>query len=363
MEEQMTDALKRLMGLKLEITIGEGAPQSDRELERILREGETEENLDKIYQFVEACERGQRLINTEVASWLEEGFQESPESVMQILSGKMHLERCILLASGSEEMRIGFVEMGAAENMCFLYECLRQLLLYGTSNDKIWEVLAAGIVKLSNGCGELWQRWIRTFELNRKWTALLGKVLPELEEQALFVYVQTIGLRMPEEKTEEISWALHQMDNEKLEMFYSSVASIVYQRWKDYLWQLREEKYGCHGIVISGYAELIFNSVLHLFDTQDKWEQEVSETLVLFMRAQVEWYTGITQMKTVFYIYMSQLYLLFAVGTTQGFVPGETVRAIFECAKRQMETQEYLWEDERQRDVLYQRMDELLMVP
>lgn len=363
MEEQMTDALKRLRGLKLKVTVGERAPRSDYELERILREGETEENLDKIYQFVEACERGQRLINTEVAPWLKEAFQESPEGVMQILADKTHLERCILLASGSEEMRIGFVEMGAAGNMWLLYECLRQLLLYGTSNDKIWEVLAAGIVKLSNGCGELWQRWIRTFELNRKWTTLLGKVLPELEEQALLVYVQTIRIRMPEKKAEEINWSLSQMDDEKSEKLYSSVDSIVYQRWKDYLQQLREEKYGCHGIIVSGYAELIFNSALHLFDTQDKWEQEVSEALVLFMRAQVEWYIGITQMKTVFFIHISQLYLLFSVGTTQGFVPGETVRAIFECAKRQMEMQEYLWEDERQRDVLYQRMDELLMVP
>ncbi len=48
MEEHQVDIFKTLETVRITIVIGEGAPQSDHELLRILREGEEEHDLDML---------------------------------------------------------------------------------------------------------------------------------------------------------------------------------------------------------------------------------------------------------------------------------------------------------------------------
>lgn len=363
MEERSPGVLAALEAVRVKMEIGEGAHRSDYEFMRILKEGEEEDNLDKIYQFVAACERGRGLVtDPAVIDLVRKAYETSPERTMQILAGKKHLERCIFLAGCSEEMRIAFVHMGAAGNMLFLYECLRQLLRGSRQSPEKAEALVSGARMLSEGNVTLWERLIRTGEYNRTWQSLLGLVLSGLGEQALIIFAKTIRMDLSEDQCAIISDSLGRMKMEEMERVQQVCAAVLYSRWKEYLEMLHEKKSGLHGIQTSGYQALIFQAIRYVYREQNGWEREVMDSLSLYEEDMCNWYKSVVELSTVFFIHMSKLFLLLCVGAELGFCPGNELRHMLEGAARHMEKLEYLWMDERKKTAMERCLEELLLI-
>ena len=361
MEEQQIDVLQALEAVRITTKLGERAPQSDHEYMRILQEGETEHNLDKIYQFVEACERGCGLVhNVTLIKLIEKGFEVSPERVMQILAAKRHLERCICLTLCDEEKRIAFIRMGADGNMEFLYECLRQLISFDSMTEEKRAAIVLGTVMLSEGSEELWRRMIRKREYDKKWLAILGSVLPELSERALVVYAETIRMDMSKEYGALISNSLWQMEPESMERLYRTAASCIYARWKEYLSLIRGKKSGLQEIFTNGYAGLIYGAALYLYNEQQTWEDMVTRILLSFEKDMVSWYSNVVQMEAVFFADISELCLLLHVAVDLGIRPTQECKEMLLRSKRLIDMNQYFWKKNRQKTALKQMITELL---
>lgn len=365
MEKRSQGILLKLQAAEMKTEIGADAPQSDHEFIRILQEGEAEGNLDKIYQFVSACERGNGLLrNSVVIDLVRQAYEQSPERTMQILAGKRHLERCVFLSACSEEMKIMFIRMGASGNMLFLYECLRQLLRTESHSLEKVEAVVSGISMLSEGDETLWERWIRTEEYNKNWQSLLGRILPELGSDALLLFAKTIRMDFPENQYAQISNSLSQMNAKKMERVQHACASILYSRWKEYLQALREKKSALRGVLMSGYQELIFQSLRYVCRDQAVWEREVMDCLSLFEEDMYSWYTNVVELSAVFFVHMSQLFLLLHAGADLGVYPGKKLSRMLEKAEQQMEVQEYLWKNDGQESLKsIRQLIETILVP
>ncbi len=364
MEEHQVDIFKALETVRITTVIDERAPQSDHELMRILREGEEEHDLDKIYQFIEACERGRGLAHDATFKKLiEKGFEVSPERVMRILAAKRHVERCICLALCDDQKRIAFIRMGADGNMEFLYECLRQLISYGSMTEEKRTAIVSGTVMLSEGSEELWRRMIRKKEYNKKWLEILGQLLSGLSERALVVYAETIHMDMPENYGAFISDSLQQMDPESTERLYRTAASCIYARWKEHLNYIRGKKSGLHEMFTNGYVELIYHAALYLYSEQKTWENEFAEVFLSFEKDLVGWYLDAVEMTTVFFADVSELCMLLCVAVDSGIYPTQKCREMLIRLKRLLEMYQYLWKEEDQKMVLEQTLTKLLISP
>lgn len=89
MENTESTIFTQLEKVSLKVNIKENAPKSDLEFMRLLQEGEETNDIDKIYQFVEAYERERGLIRDEmIHKMIAEAYNENPKFLMMVLAKK-----------------------------------------------------------------------------------------------------------------------------------------------------------------------------------------------------------------------------------------------------------------------------------
>lgn len=340
---------QKLRALKFNQKTGEHAPKSDREFVRLLQEGEAEDNIDKIYQFVEACERGPGLIRDYsmrgmLQEMLAEAMSENPEELRTILLQKTFLEQCILVSVCKVEMVLTWIQMGISENARFLYECLRNVLyrcekLEGES----LEIFIQGLIALSDHSEELWKRWIRKHEYQKKWQGLLKCVLPRLQDGALLAYINTVNLGLHDERNREISLAIQRISDQDMQRMQDVIGESLYRRWNDYLETLRQKKESQRQMVCSDYKELIMCAIKHVNRELEQWEQEVTAAIDLLLSHMSLWYCTYTEMASVFWTDMTQIVFLMRAGEQLHHQPGKILEEKIAQLDLFMEKNAYLW--------------------
>jgi len=357
LEVREMSAIKKLDTMYLSVDHKVDEPRSDAEYISLLHQGNAEENIDKIYEFIEACERGCGLwVNESLPELLAKGFEESPEKLMNVLAGKNHFERCVFLASCSVEMKCTFIKLGASENMFFLYECLRQVLNEARESTEVNSALERGSVLLSAGDCDIWKRWIRRNEYNKKWIGLLGRVLPKLSSEGMSIYAKTIRLDMDMKYYRCICSSLEVMSEAEYEVFCNTIAPIIYRRWKEMLGAKRESGNYQRGLVCTGYGNLVLGAMFFLFVEQTDWEKELVDEINRLITDMMAWYPRITEMANVFCLDITQIYYLINIGITHAYEVGPYLSEKLGNAKKIMQNFDYLWDrrDEENKKKVYE---------
>lgn len=325
MEKQELTVFQKLSALKISTGVGENAPYSDHEFVRILQEGERENNLDKIYTFVEACERGCGYRSAyELFPMLKEAYEQSPKELFEIIAGKRHVEKCILLSLCERDMLCKAIELGCEKNTEMLYEALRQLAKYNSDwTAKEEETFISGIVLLSTENEALWIRWIKKEEYKRYWMRILGKVLPRLCTQAMLVFANTIRIDMDVQYQQDIYESLCVMSEEEEEYVLRGIGEAATNRWEDYLEGMRQSKKYHNGLFFSAYGALIYSAMVHNMENEQMWICEVNKCIDRLYDGLEDWYTSKSQRDTVYYVDMTRLSALLQVGKALEFCAGE----------------------------------------
>lgn len=329
MENGELTVFQKLRALKFGQKTGKHAPKSDREFVRLLQEGEAEDDIDKIYQFVEACERGPGLIrdysmSVALQEMLTEALDENPEELRIILLQKSFLEQCILVSVCTVDMILAWIQMGIAENPRFLYECLRNVLyrcdkLEGDAE----EIFIQGLVTLSGSSEELWKRWIIKHEYRKQWQRLLDGVLPRLQDVALLTYINTLNLGHHDVRNRDISLAIQRISDQDMRHMQAVIGVCLYHRWKEYLEVLRQKKVSQRQMVSFDYKELIMAAIKYVNGEQEQWEQEVTAAIDLLLSHMNEWYRTYTEIASVFWTDITQIVFLMQAGEELKYQPGK----------------------------------------
>lgn len=325
MENTELTVFEKIQQISLRIKVEEDAPRSDLEFKRLLQEGEEEDDIDKIYQFVEACERGRGFFHDEwIYQLISEAYEESPQNLMLVLSNKSFLEQCVLLSACRQSMIVEFIKLGAADNMRFLYECLRRTL---TANYDVLkeneEVFIQGITLISIKSAELWKRWIKRYERMKSWQRLLNKVLPNLHKDAIAIYVNTIDIGMDVQQGYEIYKSIGEIPSEEMRYIQSMICTVLCQRWNAYLDELRENKPYHDKVKGLAYAGFILPAIqLCECRTQMDWEQAVLSNIAILQNHMTQWYRTYTDFRSIFWIDYTQISYLRQIGTELAYSQG-----------------------------------------
>lgn len=329
MEKQELTVFQKLSVLKISTGVGENAPYSDHEFVRILQEGERENDLDKIYTFVEACERGCGYRSAyEIIPILKEAYEQSPEKMFEIIAKKRHVEKCILLSLCEMDMLCAAIELGCAKNAEMLYEALRQLSKHSSDwTAKEEEGFISGIVLLSEESEALWVRWIQKEEYKGYWMGILGRVLPKLCAQAMLVFADTIRIDMDEKYCRNIYESLSVMSEEEEEYVLGVIGHTVINRWKNYLEGIRQSKKYHKGLFRSAYGALIYTATVYNMENEQMWICEVNKCIDRMYDGLEDWYTSKLQQDTVYYVDMTRLSALLQVGKELEFSADEELNS------------------------------------
>ena len=260
---------KVLDALKMDIKVGEKAGYSDKVYYQHLCEGVKENNLDKIYEFIDATERGCGLYEKDkIYKLLKKAFEEDSVRLGKMIAERRNLiDYWIFLSSCTTDMiyELTFVE---TEYNIFYYECARLLFREIENSEKNRMYVVEVIKKIATHDPKLWKRWIYKNEYNLKWQSMVGEVLIVLQAEALIVYAETIHLDMTSERNELriITNAFRKISADRVDYILSVISEVIYFRWKNYIQEKKERRKYQSEIIISAYTNIC---LLYTSDADD----------------------------------------------------------------------------------------------
>lgn len=198
--------------------IAGNAGRADQKFFEHLQEGIADNDLDKIYEFIDAYERGKSIKPDELVCRLfQKAYREDSARLCQLLAEKNNIvDYWIFLSTCCEtDILVDFAKMDVAYP-CFYYECAR-ILLKRTSgiDEKCKEAIIAAVKRIADRDLALWERWVQRKEHNINWQQLLFSVLSKVSREALKRFAQTINLDMmlQNHKEDIVAWEFERLSD------------------------------------------------------------------------------------------------------------------------------------------------------
>lgn len=302
-----------LNALKMDIKVGENAGRSDKMFYQHMCEGIEENNLDKMYEFINAMERGCGLGREDkIFKLMKKAFEEDSVRLGKMIAGRNNLiDYWIFLSFCTPDM-IYKLTTAETENILFYYECARLLFREIGSKDEIRAYVVEVVKKIATHDYGLWKRWIEKNEYNIKWQRIVGEVLIELPPESLIAYAETIRLDMSGEgnKLGIITEAFQKIPDSQVDYILSSISGTIYLRWKKYIQEKKVLKNYQSELIISAYTNVILWSLSAFIEENGSWEREIVESIDTLEKDMYEWYENESQMMSVFFCDMTWIFYL-----------------------------------------------------
>lgn len=301
-----------LEALRMDIKVDEKAGRSDQVFYQHMCEGVKENNLDKMYEFINAVERGCGLGDGIPYKLMNKAFEENSLRLGKMISERKNLiDYWIFLSSCTTDMIYELTSV-ETEYSLFYYECSRLLFKAIESDEKTKMYVIEVVKKIATQDLELWKRWIDKNEHNIKWQRMVGEVLAGLPAEPLIVYAETIHLDMTGERNQLgiVTEAFRKIPVDKMDYILSVISEVVYFRWKNYLQKKKKQRENQPEIIISAYTNIILWSMGIFIEKNNIWEKEIIDGIETLEKDMYEWYEREIQMKSVFILDVTWIFYL-----------------------------------------------------
>lgn len=310
---KQTSVWKALDTVKVNMNIRENAGRADQIYYQHLCEGIQENDLDKMYETINAVERGCGLTRDEnIDKLMNKAYEEDPLRLGKFIADRNSLiDYWIFLSFFSSEAIGKLIEI-ETEYTLFYYECARLLLRKNMRDSGLETYIVKAVKKIAmHDCG-LWARWINKNEHNKEWQKIIGEVLADLTEESLVVYANTIHLDMANEENELgiITESFQNIPNRRIDYILSVIAGEICLRWKNYVQEKKEQKKFQVDIMISAYKNIIIWSMDALMNEKGNWEKEFVANAETLEKDMYEWFENESQMSSIFFFDMTQIFYL-----------------------------------------------------
>ncbi|MBO5146837.1 MAG: hypothetical protein J6C19_15135 [Lachnospiraceae bacterium] len=336
--------------LRFTSKIGENAKRADRMFFEHLQEGLKSGDIDKIYEFIEAYERGRGLNSDPIVRKLfQKAYDEDAKRLCRILAEKDSIiDYWGYLSSNCETyMIVGFTKMDV-EYPCFYYECARILLKRLQEDLLRQEGIITAVKKLADIDVKLWKRWLQKNESNPCWQKLLFTVLSQVDKKALEIFAQTIHLDMTiqDHKPDILSPAFESLSDSSKNYILVHVSGIILDRWKDLIEKKKKVFASINKPLFTGYINLILNSIQKSLQDKEKWKTAFLKQAEILEEDMYRWYDREINMESIFFYDITQLYYILIVGQECQLI--EIDEVISDCGqkvKMVIERYDYFWRE------------------
>lgn len=305
-----------------------------------------EENFEKEYLIIKAIEKGIGVEpDSKVQEYIHEAWQQSPKRLLDIISKKRLLDHFALLKQCDENVLIFFVENDCNGSIQLLYECLRQIINLSSWDEDRKNIVIQGIVELAEKDTDFWKYWIQENETNKRWIELLPCVLSGLSERALKDYAQTIQLDLPFAWKEDIDNAFETITKNDFTHIFSHITDIICERWKEYIENIIGQKKNTTEVIKTGYMFIIYYAMYFYYDTVEKWNSELELIIDTFDKDMNAWYENETQIRSMFYIRLTQVFYLLMVRKDREYFLDDGICDKIKIIEKIICSKKYCWDN------------------
>lgn len=250
-------------------TTDEHAERVDKEYLKILREGQSENNPNKIYEFIDMAERGaQPQVDSNLPKIIEDAYKTDPVRLFHFIESKNDLVFywTFLSMVYRKEILFSFAEM-ESDNPLFHYECARQIFTRFSCKEGYEAPCVKAVIKFASKDTALWNCWTKKYEHNPKWAKITWAVLQELGAKELIEYSENISLITCYLNTTEdlLEDGFYSVDAAKRDQIISTIAKTIYDRWETALSAAKKNGGYQNNILVSNYISILFSSMDFLF--------------------------------------------------------------------------------------------------
>lgn len=307
------DVFERLMSMTIQPHIGKKADSVDKGYFRLFKEGEKENDLHKIYDFVNGMELG-NLIRpyAEINDCFLAAWRLDERRTIEILNRKERILDCVFLAySLCDEKKLQLVSRKDITNSRLKFELIRQLVkgrLVSTADNM--ETIAQGIVQLAEQDINLFAFMIKELENTENFYPVMGKALNYLSEEGLRVYANTISLNKYKYNLSKVDCMLKEIRDDRWDYIFTSFQKIICDRWENLLvtWSEKEEYF--NDIIINSYANLILSCMIKKYENEDILLRDIEKALDIFEGHLFAWYPNYSRAMSIYFIDITRLYML-----------------------------------------------------
>lgn len=347
--------------------IAGNAGRADQKFFEHLQEGIADNDLDKIYEFIDAYERGKSIKPDELVCRLfQKAYREDSARLCQLLAEKNNIvDYWIFLSTCCEtDMLVDFAKMDVAYP-CFYYECAR-ILLKRTSgiDEKCKEAIIAAVKRIADRDLALWERWVQRKEHNTNWQQLLFSVLSKVSREALKRFAQTINLDMmlQNHKEDIVAWEFERLSDTSKKYILENISKDILENW-NLLFEKKKKKHeNLREIWFSGYFSLILNSLQYDLKNKEEWKLSFLNYEKILEKDMYAWYEKTTHMCCAFFYDITQIFYIVLAGQEKQIIEAdESVTQSIRKIQLFIRRHEDYWKDHvKQKIELEHRLEAML---
>ncbi len=314
MDEYTNESIwKALKTVKYSSSIKSTASRSDRIFYRLMQEGMKENNIDKLYEFINAMENVNIFpYDSRLYEIIRRAYTIDANRLFSILAAKNDLLLYwALLSMCNTDMLCTFAKIGT-QNILFYYECARQLLKRYALNSNYIDGLIPAVLKIANNDQSLWKRWIKEFEYDTNWSKSIFLVLRKVSKSALLTYANSIAFDLPYklDLIKIFTEQLQTLTDEDTEYIFNTISETICRRWTDFVLLKKAEPGAYSKLFISDYINIIIYSLNTLLQGPNDWAAELEKWIDILKKDMQKWFVSITQMSKYYFLDLSHIYYL-----------------------------------------------------
>lgn len=285
-----------LNSIVINVDVDERADCADRKYFEILNEGRKQNDITKIYEFIDAAEQGGISPRySEKITFFEEAYREDPFKLCRFIADKNSLyDYWVFLDMASNEMLLSFSTF-EIENPLFFYECSRQIFKRFRADNIDIANMVSSIIKFANYDRMLWERWIKKQEYHEKWQTIVAKVLEQLNDEGLVIYADTISLNMAchNNLLEIITDGFKNISSEKMKHILETISPRIIERWESLVAEYKNNKRFTNSTLICPYTNVILMCMNYTYSKEQILER-IEYYIQNFVYEDELWYTSVS---------------------------------------------------------------------
>ena len=356
-----TDIWEALEKLTYTVNLDRRAPRADRMYYQHLQEGIQNDDLDKIYEFIDAFERGRGPSSDErIRKLFQKAYNESPHRLCQVLAKRNSIiDYWLFLTTDCDtEMIQNFVRQEVPYPR-FYFECARILLKQFQHGLKCEGDIVCAVIKIADSDLFLWKRWICRYERNMAWQTMIPHVLDHVKEEALITFAETINLDMSINRgeLEVLTKAYQEIQNTYETNILKNISSIVWNRWCLLINGKKRDKEFQNKILITGYTNLILDAFQYTLNDKTEWKSNFLKYGEELNKDMYAWYKSCTNMMSIFFYDITQIYYTLFVGVRCQIIQvDEEINKCAQCVLNLIRKYEDFWDKDEERKVKLEKM-------
>ena len=328
--------------IQIQLDIPAKTPTYEKDLFQKFASGLSKGSLDNIYTFIDALERGNKIISaSDLQFTLSFLYNEHPKILLHhFLNEAEFLRICFLFRSCKPEI-IKYIALNTSDNGLLIYEALRQIYLH-TSN---YASKLSDIVEIMNHLAEKDVEKLIYF-INKNHYSLskepfFSTLLEYASETLLTILFANIDIGHIDNRI-DFGKCITEQNEKSQTTFITKICPIIIAKWYEHCEKQKKNATILSALHITQYFSLICISFEQTYNFKEI-ERLLEDALNIFHSDLHHWYETSSKFLVYYFLNLTQIYILLNIVKNNNYTFTDELKTKLKIFKNTLLKNKSLW--------------------